>query len=290
MGRRWASKRVRPGNLRCQRPTNALWRIIGALATVAVAIVIGGSASASPNGAVTYKETLNPILSQYQVMGSVTLIPTTNGLWDGSAHATGLVPGDSYTYLVGVVESYVDGQGVAFHSFVICSLTSTSAGRGSCHGRNIPIEGRSVLTPQSSGSLVLRAPDDGGTFAVAGGEFDYLATLSPYSGLSNGGNATLSYDAASDTWSGKVRVTGLFPATTYTWAADVIEAYDASGTPVSIHRVVLCSFTTRLHLTGLKSGSCSANGVGIESRSDMPFGSYTDVASTHTSVATGTLS
>jgi hypothetical protein len=250
----------------------------GALALAAAWVSASPAVAASsslPTG--PYTAALTPYLSTVSGVGE--LAHQGSG-WLASVQLKGLTPGHHYQYEASIVEHYVDGQGVSFATFPLCSFVASSA-EGGCSASSINIENRQALTLQSSGFVY--SPE--AHTSVANGDFSYRAALSPYDGLSRGGSASVGYNAETTSWWGSVSVSGLTPDATYTWAIDVVEAYDSSGNPVSFQRVVLCQFTPA---TAGQAG-CSVHGISIAGLSDLPADSSTDVASTVTSVAIGML-
>ena len=253
-------------------------RLAGALVAGAIAGGTVGLASA-PAWAATYPQSayvaqLSPYL--FDVTGQATLTKTAEG-WSAAAKLTGLTAGDTYTYEATLASNYVDGQPHSFKAVVLCSFVATGV-QGSCRNGGVHL-GQTVLSPQS-GAFVY-SPE--AHTSVADGQFSYQAVLAPYDGLSHGGTASL-LPNPDGTWSGQAKVSGLTPGASYTWAVDVVEAY-ANGQPVSFNRIVLGQFVA----SAIGTGGCSVTEVSIEGRTDLPSGSSSDVASTVTSVASGTL-
>jgi hypothetical protein len=261
--------------------TASRWAALAAGGAFALAGAwLGASPALADPGALptgTYSATLTPYISTVSGVGELT---HKGSGWLASVQLVGLTPGDHYQYEVSIVENYVNGQGVSFSTFPLCSFVASSA-KGGCSASSVNIENRQTLTAQSSGFVY--SPE--AHTSIANGDYSYRAELSPYDGLSRGGSASVGYNAKSTSWSGRVSVSGLTPASTYTWAIDVVEAYDSNGNPVSFHRVVLCQFTPAS--TG--AAGCSVHGVSIEGRPDLPADTSTDVASAVTSVAVGLL-
>lgn len=256
----------------------SLRRGLAASSIIAVAATSGGTAAfavtpgSPPSG--TYSARLVPFDSSVTGTAALTF---TGKRWIAAVQLEGLTTGDTYDYEVSIAGSYVDGQAHSFHAVPLCSFTAT-ASQGSCADVGARL-GAPALTPQTVAFLYSPQAHT----SVTDGEFSYLAALSPYDGMSYGGSATVTYDGHG-TWSGRVSVSGLSSGTTYTWAADIAEAY-SHGQPVSFHRIVLCDFVA----TGGRTSGCTASRVSIEGRSDIPDDSATDVASALTSVADGVL-
>lgn len=257
------------------------WAALAAGGAFALAAAwLGASPALAAPGALpagTYSATLTPYVSTVSGVGELAY---RGSGWLASVQLVGLTPGGHYQYEVSVVENYVNGQGVSFRTFPLCSFVASSA-RGGCSASSVNIENRKTLTVQSSGFVY--SPE--AHTSIANGDYSYRAELSSYDGLSRGGSASVGYNAKTASWSGRVSVSGLIPGSTYTWAVDVVEAYDSNGNPVSFHRVVLCQFTP----ASAGRAGCSVHGVSIEGRPDLPPGTSTDVASAVTSVAVGLL-
>jgi hypothetical protein len=242
---------------------------------IPLALLLGAGASyaSAPSG--TYEAHLTPFDSD--VTGTATLTHDLSG-WTATVQLSGLEAGHTYEYEVSIAGAYVEGQAHSSQSFPLCSFVATS-GTGSCGTAGAHL-GRSTLTPQSSGFVYSREAHT----SVTSGQFGYLAELAPYNGFSNGGEATLTPNV-DGTWSGRVQVSGLTVGLRYTWGADIADAWLPSGQAVGWSRVVLCHFVaTTARVTG-----CGADHVSIEGAADIPSGSFTDVASSVTSVASGTL-
>lgn len=248
---------------------------------VAGGLVVGGGiaagavpAYAAPLPSGTYLAHLSS--SPAAVTGTATVTHDLSG-WTATVQLKGLVPGDTYDYEASIAGDYVDGQAHSFRAVPLCSFTATSS-TGSCGVARAQL-GTAALTPQSSAFVY--SPE--AHTSVANGQYGYLARLAAYDQLSSGGAATIT-PSPSGTWAGQATVSGLTPGDTYTWAVDVADAW-SNGQPVGWDRVVLC------HFTAATAGStgCSVKAASIGGLDSMPYGSYSDVASSVTSVASGPL-
>jgi hypothetical protein len=245
-------------------------------AVVAGSMLVGALPSyASTAPGDPYTATLAPYVST--TTGHATLTHFSSS-WIGTAQLRGLTSGDTYEYEAQLVTKYDPNTGdpVGFRTVELCSFVATSS-TGSCGVSDARLD-TAALSPGSSAFVY--SPQAHTSVAI--GPFSYQAVLSPYDQLSKGGDASLSVNP-NGTWSGRVSVAGLTPGDSYTWAADVAEAY-VNGQVVSTHRIVLCQFVASTSTAG-----CSVHAVSIEGRDVLPVGSYSDVASTLTSVASGTL-
>jgi hypothetical protein len=238
----------------------------------ALAVASPGYAATAPSG--TYVGALVPYLSN--VTGNVTLTHDLSG-WSATAQLAGLTKGDVYEYDVSIAGSYVAGQ---VHSFTVrhlCSFRATST-HGSCGASGLQL-GRAELTQQSAATVYSPQAHT----SVANAQFGYLADLSGYDGLSRGGAATISPNP-DGSWSGRVSVSGLTPGASYSWGLDIADAWN-NGQAVGWNRTVVCEFRA----TGTGEGGCHVASDTVAGLTDVPYGSFTDVASSVTAVATGDL-
>jgi hypothetical protein len=264
---------------------NVRW-VVAAVVMMAV-LALGGQANAGTpvrahplvsSSRATYEAVLAPIIG-----GTGKVILTYSGsTWHGSAHLVDVQAGSEYTVVIVTPTSYDSGEfepgaGDTYDAYDLCSFTPTHE-TASCSARGVSLGGASVLTPQSFGELLLTQIDR----PVAQGAFDYTADLQPPAGQSASGSGWLQYGA--NEWSGHVRVEGLQPHTTYTWAIDIVDAWNSQGDPQGSHTISLCTIVTRR----ASSGHCKASGIPI-GRDDIPPGSTTEVFDTNATVTAGPL-
>jgi hypothetical protein len=229
-------------------------------------------AASAPSG--TYVGTLVPYISS--VSGTVTLTNDLSG-WSATAQLSGLTKGDIYEYDVSMAGSYVEGQAHSFTLQHLCSFRATST-HGSCGVSGVHL-GQSGLTPQSAAAIYSPQAHT----SVANAQLGYLADLTGYDGLSQGGAATMAPNP-DGSWSGRVSVSGLTPDASYSWGLDIADAWN-NGQPVGWNRTVACQFRA----TRSGAGSCQVSHSVIAGLTDVPYGSFTDVASSVTAVANGLL-
>jgi hypothetical protein len=257
-------------------PVKSRWvgLVAGATLLGAGALALASPSYAATAPAGTYVGTLVPYLSN--VTGHVTLTHDLSG-WSATAQLAGLTKGDVYEYDVSIAGNYVEGQAHSFTLKHLCSFRATST-RGSCGVSGAQLDGGG-LTPQSAATVYSPQAHT----SVASAQFGYLADLSGYDGMSQGGAATIAPNP-DGTWSGRVSVSGLTPGASYSWGLDIADAWN-NGQAVGWNRTVVCQF--RANANG--EGGCHVASDTIAGLADVPYGSFTDVASSVTAVATGDL-
>ena len=229
----------------------------------------------SPAG--TYLAQLAPIIGG---SGSVSLTYSGSS-WHGTAHMSDVEAGTSYTVVIVMPTSYDSGEfdptDDTYSAYNLCMVTPRRRS-ASCHASGLSLGGASALPAQSFAEMILTQIDR----PVAQGAFDYTSTLAASVGQSPSGSAWLKFEDSE--WSGQVRLRGLQPHTTYSWAVTVVTSYNAEGDPQGFHTISVCTFATnRAH-----SGHCDATGIAI-GRDDLPPDSTTQLLVTNTTVAEGPL-
>src|SRR5262249_16836942 len=126
-------QRQEPQMFRRRMTVIAVGGVLATLASWASASPALAASSPLPSG--PYSATLTPYVSSASGRATVSY---QSGSWFGSVHLNGLTPGDHYQFETSIVEVYVNGLGVSFRSFSLCSFVATTT-TGNCHAGGINI-------------------------------------------------------------------------------------------------------------------------------------------------------